>query len=136
MVVQALTVKERNLLELLARNQHRIVRYEEIAALWHDDYAGAATVIRTYMVRLRRKGVEITNHAGVGYRLGNWATCNSCNGLGFKAITHRESNSAGAVEHSTSGASLEEAKIATPELENGYLSASAPSIAAKSGGLT
>ena len=66
-----LTKKELQLLDLLAKNHHRVVNYEEIEAiLWYDDAMSKdalRALIRTLRVKLQ--GEYIENVSGFGYRL-------------------------------------------------------------------
>jgi DNA-binding response OmpR family regulator len=66
-----LTKKELQLLDLLARNSHRVVNYEEIEGLiWYDD-AMSKDALRALIRTLRKKlkGEYIENVSGFGYRL-------------------------------------------------------------------
>ena len=66
-----LTKRELQLLDLLAKNHHRVVNYEEIeATLWYDDAMSKdalRALIRTLRVKLQ--GEYIENVSGFGYRL-------------------------------------------------------------------
>ena len=66
-----MTHKELKLLDLLAKNHHRIVSYEEIEGhLWYDDYMSMdalRSLIRT--VKKKLQGDYIENVSGFGYRL-------------------------------------------------------------------
>jgi len=66
-----LTKKELQLLDLLAKNHHRVVSYEEIESiLWYDDYMSKdalRALIR--MLRIKLQGDYIENVSGFGYRL-------------------------------------------------------------------
>ena len=66
-----LTHKELQLLDLLAKNHHRVVNYEEIESiLWYDDYMSKdalRALIR--MLRIKLQGDYIENVSGLGYRL-------------------------------------------------------------------
>ena len=66
-----LTHKELQLLDLLAKNHHRVVSYEEIESiLWYDDYMSKdalRALIR--MLRIKLQGDYIENVSGLGYRL-------------------------------------------------------------------
>ena len=66
-----LTKKELQLLDLLAKNHHRVVNYEEIAStLWYDDVMSKdalRALIRT--LRIKLKGEYLENISGFGYRL-------------------------------------------------------------------
>ena len=66
-----LTKKELQLLDLLAKNHHRVVNYEEIERLiWYDD-AMSKDALRALIRTLRIKlgGEYIENISGFGYRL-------------------------------------------------------------------
>jgi len=65
-----LTNKELQLLDLLAKNHHRVVTYEEIQnIIWYDAMSKDAlrALIRT--VRIKLQGEYIENISGFGYRL-------------------------------------------------------------------
>ena len=66
-----LTKRELQLLDLLAKNHHRMVNYAEIeGTLWYDDAMSKdalRALIRTLRVKL--KGEYIENVSGFGYRL-------------------------------------------------------------------
>jgi len=66
-----LTKRELQLLDLLAKNHHRMVNYAEIeGTLWYDDAMSKdalRALIRTLRVKL--KGEYIENISGFGYRL-------------------------------------------------------------------
>jgi len=66
-----LTKKELQLLDLLAKNHHRVVNYEEIeSTLWYDDVMSKdalRALIRT--LRIKLKGEYLENISGFGYRL-------------------------------------------------------------------
>jgi len=66
-----LTKKELQLLDLLAKNYHRVVNYEEIeTTLWYDDVMSKdalRALIRT--LRIKLKGEYLENISGFGYRL-------------------------------------------------------------------
>ena len=66
-----LTKKELQLLDLLAKNHHRVVNYEEIeTTLWYDDVMSKdalRALIRT--LRIKLKGEYVENISGFGYRL-------------------------------------------------------------------
>jgi len=70
-MVIKLTKKELQLLDLLAKNHHRMVNYEEIeGTLWYDDAMSKdalRALIRTLRVKLQ--GEYIENVSGFGYRL-------------------------------------------------------------------
>lgn len=66
-----LTKKELQLLDLLAKNHHRVVTYEEIEThIWYDDYM-SMDALRALVRTLRKKlqGEYIENVSGFGYRL-------------------------------------------------------------------
>ena len=66
-----LTKKELQLLDLLAKNHHRVVNYEEIETqLWYDDYM-SMDALRALIRTLKKKlqGDYIENVSGFGYRL-------------------------------------------------------------------
>ena len=66
-----LTRKELQLLDLLAKNHHRVVNYEEIESqLWYDDYM-SMDALRALIRTLKKKlqGDYIENVSGFGYRL-------------------------------------------------------------------
>lgn len=66
-----LTKKELALLDLLAKNHHRVVNYEEIEShLWYDDYM-SMDALRALVRTLKKKlqGNYIENVSGFGYRL-------------------------------------------------------------------
>ena len=66
-----LTKKELQLLDLLAKNHHRVVTYEEIENyIWYDD-AMSMDALRALIRTLRKKlqGDYIENVSGFGYRL-------------------------------------------------------------------
>jgi len=66
-----LTKRELQLLDLLAKNHHKVVNYEEIeGTLWYDDAMSKdalRALIRTLRVKLQ--GEYIENVSGFGYRL-------------------------------------------------------------------
>ncbi len=66
-----LTNKEIQLLDLLAKNYHRMVSYEEIEnTVWYDDVMSKDSLrvlIRT--LRIKLQGDYIENISGIGYRL-------------------------------------------------------------------
>jgi DNA-binding response OmpR family regulator len=70
-VVIKLTTRERQLLDLLAKNHHRVVNYEEIEnILWYDDSMSKdalRALVRT--LRIKLQGDYIENVSGFGYRL-------------------------------------------------------------------
>ncbi len=70
-VIVKLTKKELQLFDLLAKNHHRVVDYEEIEGLlWYDDVMSKDAIralVRTLRVKL--KGEYIENVSGFGYRL-------------------------------------------------------------------
>ena len=70
-VLIKLTTRERQLLDLLAKNHHRVVNYEEIEnILWYDDSMSKdalRALVRT--LRIKLQGDSIENVSGVGYRL-------------------------------------------------------------------
>jgi len=69
--IVTLTKKELQLLDLLAKNHHRVVTYEEIETqLWYDDYM-SMDALRALIRTLRKKlqGEYIENVSGFGYRL-------------------------------------------------------------------
>ncbi len=66
-----LTHKELQLFDLLAKNHHRVVTYEEIEnTVWYDDYM-SKDALRALIRTLRKKlqGDYIENVSGFGYRL-------------------------------------------------------------------
>ncbi len=66
-----LTHKELQLFDLLAKNHHRVVNYEEIEnGVWYDDYM-SKDALRALIRTLRKKlqGDYIENVSGFGYRL-------------------------------------------------------------------
>ena len=66
-----LTKRELQLLDLLAKNNHRVVNYEEIeSTLWYDDFM-SKDALRALIRTLRKKlqGEYIENISGFGYRL-------------------------------------------------------------------
>ena len=66
-----LSHKEQLLLDVLARNHHRVVTYEEIEHLiWYDDFM-SKDALRALIRTLRKKlqGEYIKNVSGSGYRL-------------------------------------------------------------------
>ena len=66
-----LTHKELQLFDLLTKNHHRVVNYEEIEnTVWYDDYM-SKDALRALIRTLRRKlqGDYIENVSGLGYRL-------------------------------------------------------------------
>ena len=66
-----LTHKELQLFDLLAKNHHRVVNYEEIEnTVWYDDYM-SKDALRALIRTLRKKlqGDYIENVSGFGYRL-------------------------------------------------------------------
>ncbi len=66
-----LTNKELKLLDLLAKNHHRVVRYEEIEThIWYDDYM-SMDALRALIRTLKKKlqGDYMENVSGFGYRL-------------------------------------------------------------------
>jgi len=66
-----LTKKELLLLDLLAKNHHRVVNYEEIEThIWYDDYM-SMDALRALIRTLKKKlqGDYIENVSGFGYRL-------------------------------------------------------------------
>ncbi len=69
--IVTLTQKEFQLFDLLAKNHHRVVNYEEIEnTVWYDDYMSKdalRALVRT--VRKKLKGEYIENISGFGYRL-------------------------------------------------------------------
>jgi len=66
-----LTKKELQLLDLLAKNNHRVVNYEEIEGLiWYNDAMSKdalRALIRTLRIKLQEEYIE--NVSGFGYRL-------------------------------------------------------------------
>ncbi len=66
-----LSNKELRLLDLLAKNHHRVVHYEEIEnIIWYDDVMSKdalRALVRT--VRIKLQGEYIENISGFGYRL-------------------------------------------------------------------
>ena len=66
-----LTKRELQLFDLLAKNHHRVVNYEEIEGLiWYDDAMSKdalRALVRT--LRIKLKGEYIENVSGFGYRL-------------------------------------------------------------------
>ena len=69
--VVTLTHKELQLFDLLAKNYHRVVNYEEIEhTIWYDDYM-SKDALRSLIRTLRKKlqGDYIENVSGFGYRL-------------------------------------------------------------------
>ena len=69
--VVTLTHKELKLFDLLAKNHHRVVNYEEIEnRVWYDDYM-SKDALRSLIRTLRKKlqGNYIENVSGFGYRL-------------------------------------------------------------------
>jgi DNA-binding response OmpR family regulator len=70
-VLIKLTTRERQLLDLLAKNHHRVVNYEEIGnILWYDDSMSKdalRALVRT--LRIKLQGDCIENVSGFGYRL-------------------------------------------------------------------
>jgi DNA-binding response OmpR family regulator len=70
-VLIKLTTRERQLLDLLAKNHHRVVNYEEIEnILWYDDFMSKdalRALVRT--LRIKLQGDYIENVSGFGYRL-------------------------------------------------------------------
>ncbi|HHD79930.1 MAG TPA: response regulator transcription factor [Epsilonproteobacteria bacterium] len=69
--IVTLTKKELQLLDLLAKNHHRVVTYEEIEShIWYDDYM-SMDALRALVRTLRKKlqGEYIDNVSGFGYRL-------------------------------------------------------------------
>ncbi len=69
--IMTLTHKEFKLFDLLAKNHHRIVNYEEIEnAVWYDEGMSKdalRALVRT--VRKKLKGDYVENISGFGYRL-------------------------------------------------------------------
>ena len=66
-----LSNKELQLLDLLAKNHHRVVNYEEIESiLWYDD-AMSKDALRALVrvLRIKLQGDYIENISGFGYRL-------------------------------------------------------------------
>ena len=66
-----LTNKELKLLDLLAKNHHRVVSYEEIEDhLWYDNYM-SMDALRSLIRAIKKKlqGDYIENVSGFGYRL-------------------------------------------------------------------
>ena len=66
-----LTNKELKLLDLLAKNHHRVVNYEEIEnTIWYDDVM-TKDALRALIRTLRQKlqGEYLENISGFGYRL-------------------------------------------------------------------
>ena len=66
-----LSNKELQLLDLLAKNHHRVVNYEEIESiLWYDD-AMSKNALRALVrvLRIKLQGDYIENISGFGYRL-------------------------------------------------------------------
>ena len=65
------THKELQLFDLLAKNHHRVVNYEEIEnTVWYDDYMSKdalRALVRT--IRIKLKGDYVENISGFGYRL-------------------------------------------------------------------
>jgi DNA-binding response OmpR family regulator len=69
--IVTLTKKELQLLDLLAKNHHRVVTYEEIEThIWYDDYM-SMDALRALVRTLRKKlqGEYIENVSSFGYRL-------------------------------------------------------------------
>ena len=69
--VVTLTHKELQLFDLLAKNHHRVVTYEEIEnTVWYDDYM-SKDALRSLIRTLRKKlqGDYVANVSGFGYRL-------------------------------------------------------------------
>ncbi|HHD79249.1 MAG TPA: response regulator transcription factor [Epsilonproteobacteria bacterium] len=69
--IVTLTKKELQLLDLLAKNHHRVVTYEEIEShIWYDDYM-SMDALRSLVRTLRKKlqGEYLENVSGFGYRL-------------------------------------------------------------------
>jgi len=66
-----LTIKELQLFDLLAKNHHRVVNYEEIEnSVWYDDVMSKdalRALVRT--LRMKLQGDYIENISGFGYRL-------------------------------------------------------------------
>jgi DNA-binding response OmpR family regulator len=77
-----LTRRERQLYDLLRLAEGRVVTLAEIVA---DMYGATAldtdqSVVKSFVFRLRKKGIAVTNVPGQGYALGDLRLCPGCGG--------------------------------------------------------
>jgi len=79
--VRDLTAFEQRLYDALYAADGRVVPHRELLVALYGEQSeydsGHRNTLKTYVLRLRRLGVEITNVPGVGYTLGS-TRCPTC----------------------------------------------------------